>query len=305
MSNLLNDTIIIHKHSHECGGIGDFIRASLSFYSLCKRYNYKYYINFDDNLYLKECFEIENIPIELDNFSKEELIILNGVYDENNIQPYLDKIKNKKIYYLKSNAIGFESNEKINIIRNEYFKNILIPSQKVNNFINNIYSKYNLIDNNYISIHIRCGDKNMTNNNNDVNNYDNRINLENNDIYTFYNNIINKFYKKYGSNLPLVIHSDSATFKTKIKEINNKCIILDLDIKHIAENIGINNENSFVSTVGEFYIISKAKKIYLPNVYSGFSHIASIIEGKELFTNFDSFYFSFLNVNNIKIDKII
>ena len=56
--------------------------------------------------------------------------------------------------------------------------------------------------------------------------------------------------------------------KNKIKEINNKYIILDLDIKHIAENIGINNENSFVSTVGEFYIISKANKIYLPNVYS-------------------------------------
>jgi hypothetical protein len=298
MSNFLNKTVIIHKHSEKCGGIGDFIRASLSFYSLCKRYNYKYYINFDENPYLKECFEIEKIPIEFNNLSTEELIILDGIYDKNRIQPYLDKIKNIKIYYLKSNAIGFESNENINIIKNEYFKHILKPSQKVNNLINNIYLKYNLIDNNYVSFHIRCGDANMTNNHNNVNNYDNRINLENNDIYTYYNNIINMFYEKYGCNLPLVIHSDSASFKTKIKEINNKCIILDLDITHIAENIN-SNEFSFVSTVGEFYIISKANKIYLPNVYSGFSHIASIVEGKQLFTNFDSCMFSFLNVNNI------
>ena len=49
---ILNNSIIIHKHSLNCGGIGDFIIASLSLYSFCQRNNLEYYINFDENIFL-------------------------------------------------------------------------------------------------------------------------------------------------------------------------------------------------------------------------------------------------------------
>jgi hypothetical protein len=297
MCNYSNKTIIVHKHSIHCGGIGDFIRASLSFYSLCKRLNYIYYIDFNENPYLKECFIVQQIPQEINFLPNENLVILDGIYDLNKIQPYLCKMIINKVYYIKTNAIGFESNDNINIIKDEFFNKILKPSIKINMFIDNIYSKYNLKNNNYISVHIRCGDHNMQTNSN---HNDNRINLDNETIYTHYINIINKFHEKYGDNLPLIIHSDSIVFKNKLKELNTKYIFLDLDIKHIAENIGTNDEKSFVSTISEFYIISKALKIFLPNIYSGFSHIASIIEGKELLTNYDCCLFHMLNVNNIK-----
>jgi len=300
MSNF-KKTIIIQKHSLCCGGIGDFIRACLSFYSLSQRLNYDYYINFDENVYLKECFVIEEIPNDITNLESEEIILLDGIYSYESIKPILDRItSNPKVYYLKSNAIGFESNENIQNIKDYFFNNILKPSHKIINFINNIYNNYNIINNNYISVHVRCGDYNMQKNLDQItSSIDKRINIDDNNIYEYYNKMINKVKEDYKINIPVIIHSDSVIFKNKMKEINSEYTYLDLEIKHIAENIGIDNINSFISTISEFYIISKAAKIILLNVYSGFSHIASIIENKELLVNFNVEYFNYLHTNNI------
>ena len=48
-------------------------------------------------------------------------------------------------------------------IREYYFTNILKQSSLVNLQIESLYNKYGLFDNNYISVHIRCGDINMSN----------------------------------------------------------------------------------------------------------------------------------------------
>lgn len=294
-----NKSCVIHKHSLKCGGIGDFIRASLSIFSFCYRNKINYYINFDENPNLYQCFNIEKIPQNLSNSSFKEFVLLDGIYSINKIKPILESIIKPGLYYIKTNAVGFENNEEIIKIREFYFNNILKPSPKVTNLINDIYQKYNLIDDNYISIHIRCGDLNMTNNRS--NSIDKRLNLCDENIYNNYNELINNFNQKYGDNMPIVIHSDSIVFKNKIKEINKNLIILDLDIKHIAENIGNNSENSFISTITEFYIVSKAHKIYMPVIYTGFSHMASIIESKPLYSKINSQYFDFLNTNNINI----
>jgi hypothetical protein len=75
-----------------------------------------------------------------------------------------------------------------------------------------------------------------------------------------------------------------------------------LDIKHIAEDVGANTSEGYISTIAEFYIISKARKIYMPEVYSGFSHVASYIEGKPLYTKINDERYNILNVNsNVKI----
>jgi hypothetical protein len=295
--SMLNSTII-HCHSSDCGGIGDFIRASLSFFSFCQRNNIEYYINFDENIHLKECFELIDIPDHSSNKNTEHISLLGGIYTLNDLEPVLDKIINvKNIYYIKTNALGFENIDDINKIKEHYFKYILKPSLKVIECIENIYSEYNIHDNNYISIHVRCGDVNM--NNNSANNKDNRINLENDNIYCYYVDSINNFYDNYGDNLSIILHSDSQNFKTEIKNINNKIITLDVNIKHIAENIKDSDINSYISTVAEFYIISKANKIYMPKVYTGFSHIASIINNKPLYTSVNHANFNYLDNKNI------
>ena len=211
----------------------------------------------------------------------------------------MKKIKKKyNIYYIKTNRIGFESNSNIINIKEYYFNNILKPSEKVINRINQIYNNYNLKDNNYISLHIRCGDANMSNNNEQS--IDKRINLSD-DIYNQYNDIINNFYNNYGENLKMIIHSDSQIFKNEICRLNKNIINLDIDIKHIAENIGINNVDSYISTIAEFYIISKANKIFSPKNYSGFSHIASFINSIKLYCHYDNEHFKLINDKNIYI----
>ena len=297
--NKYNKVIIIHKHKNKCGGIGDFIRAALSFYSICKRLNYDYYIDFEENQFMKECFDILKIPSDIDKKSSENITILDKYNSIDLIQPILNNINyNRKVYNIISNSIGIESKENINNIKTDFFNNIMKPSNKIINNINKIYLKNNIIENNYISVHIRCGDYNMSkNNSNDI-----RINLEDNKIYDNIFNLINNFKIINNINIPIIIHTDSIIFKNKMKEIYNEYIYLDIDIKHIAENIGNNSEEAYISTISEFYIISKASKILLLNNYSGFSHIASIINNVELHTNIESLYFNLLSTNLHKIE---
>ncbi len=289
--------ILIHLHTYKSGGIGDFIRASMSFYSLCKRLGFKYYISFEDNQFMNECFEIIKIPddVNLRNFKKLQLLA--GTCDFEYIKPVLQILNDGKVCKLVCNLIGFETNENIMRIREEYINEVLKPSSKVNFLISNTLERYNLKDNSYISIHIRCGDKNMSLN--DL--IDSRLDLENIETFNQYINLIKEFKEKYGNNLPIVLHSDSFKFKSKIKELINDIITLDLEIKHIAEDIGNNTSDAYLSTISEFYIVSKAYKIYMPNIYSGFSHIASIIGNKPLYTKINECRFYMLNTDNIYI----
>lgn len=285
---------IIHKHSYKCGGIGDFIRASISFYSICKRFGYNYYISFDENKYMGDCFDTPNIPDDIKTQNKSYLELIAGTCDFEAIRPVINILEKNAVCIVKSNLIGFESCENLNKIRQEYFSQILKPTNKVIEKINEIYNKFNISENNYISIHIRCGDKNMSSNHL----IDLRIDINNDNTYTKYNEIIKDFVLKYGENLPILIHSDCKVFKNKIKELNANIIDIDLSIKHIAEDIGDNTSNNYIATIAEFYILSKARKIYMPDVYSGFSHIASYVEGKPLYTKIHEHRLNILNVNS-------
>lgn len=292
--------IVIHKHFLGGGGIGDFIRASLSFYSICKKNCFEYYINFDENKILEKCFIYKEVPkIYLsNNYVKISLPQLGEIMNED---VFITKINehNEKIIYLYSNAIGIEKSENINLIINEYFSNILRPSEKVQNYINLCYSKLKISDNNYLSVHIRCGDKYIDPDNNNYTSIDSRINMEDNDIYNKYNNSIQKFKNDYNIDIPIIIHSDSDLFKKNLLKINNEYKIIDIKVSHISEQIGLKDEDSFISTIAEFFILVNARIIFTPYTYSGFSHIASIIKKKKLYTYLHHSYYHLLNSNNI------
>jgi hypothetical protein len=297
-----NRYIVVHKHYYGGGGIGDFIRASMSFYSICKRHNFEYYIDFSVNKFLKKCFNYKKLPKEIKNsnlntntikFFQEQII-----FDE---KSFLDKVLAfpNGINYLYSNAIGIESKENILNIHKDYISNILSPKKLINDYINNIFQKYNISKNNYISVHVRCGDKHILKN--DLNYFTNHewININDNDVYITFCNTIDKFKKDYNLDLPIIIHSDSNIFKEKIKKINPEFIILDIDVTHISEPLGPQNINSYIQTIAEFFIISKANLIYSPYTYSGFAHLASIIGNKNIYFISHHYYYDLLNFNNI------
>ena len=115
---------------------------------------------------------------------------------------------------------------------------------------------------------------------------------------------MNKEYNK--NNLPLIIHSDSNILKNNLKKLNDNLILLDINIQHICNNIGNNNEYSFISTIAEFFIISKASKVFMMDVYSGFSHLASVIGNKELIVNIDDKHMYPKNILELlKPEKVI
>lgn len=294
----MNSSIIIHCVKNGTGGIGDFIRSSISFYVFSKKNNLKYYIDFSNYKYFNECFELEKIP-EINNYPFEELYIMNVVGKiEDKI---LNKLINKsKVYYIYTNSFGFIDNQEINNYIYDYFKIVLKPSKKVENYIEKIYNEFNLKENNYVSFHLRCGDKIMCMNNEENKNLTHVLfNIDNHDEINNLKKYIEIFMNKFNLDLPIIIHSDSQILKKKLKDINDKLIIINNQIRHNSVDIGINTEESNIQTVGEFYLIAKSYCI-LSKTYSGFSHYASLVYNKKLYTELSHHsYYKLLNRNNI------
>lgn len=288
-------TTLILNHSIGAGGIGDYIRAALSLYAVAKKCGYDYYLIFADNPFFGSCFNTTPPPRDL--LAKSES--MEWFYDINNARlEILEKFKKPGVYLIKSNTIEIVSNDEINAIREEFFRDILRPSEEVKKRILEYYEQHNLSPGNYISIHVRCGDRHMGKNHLHP---DSRTNP---DVLDYLDHVAKILELKELSklDLPLVIHSDNEEYKQKLSNVLPGVINLKIDIQHIAElNLGNNSQEAYYSTVAEFYFMASAKAIISPGIYSGFSHIASIINGIDFYAFYDSHYFHLLNAQNIKI----
>ncbi len=295
---------LIHKHKYGTGGIGDFFRGIITLYQICKNENIDYYIDLHENPHLNDCFVINNIPEHIKSIEYEEHNLIDIVIgcNENHLINLINYIKNNKhkIHYLLFNGYGnfdfINQNDNIRFIKN----NIISPKHNILEFSNKILSDNNLFKDKYISIHFRCGDIHMANeNNSNFNNGDNRIDINNTNTVQYYDNLIKSYIDKYNINLPVVIHSDSNYFKNKLKELNDRYIILDIDIQHVANCLGKNDTFSYISTISEFYIISNANSVVMLDVYSGFPHIACLFGNNKLYTNMEKDIFYHLKPTNL------
>lgn len=272
--------ILIHKCKF--GGLGDFIRASISLFCFSKYLNFQYFIDFSDNPDFHKCFDYHKINIDNSNF---ETIIITDYVNFNKMKYNIKKLK-KKYYNILSNSFGFVSINTINQYIDEYNSTILKPSILVINNINSILNHYNLINNHYVSIHVRCGDYTINNVNNSHNDF--RLDIHDMSNYHKLHNIITSYFNN--SNIPIIIHSDSIVFKQNMKSLYPQYIFLDIDIIHTS----LNKNCSYLSTISEFYLISSAHSICMPITYSGFSHWASVIGKKNLITSINNFHFTSL-----------
>ena len=127
---------------------------------------------------------------------------------------------------------------------------------------------------------------------------DNRIDLSIENIITI-NEYLNYIKEKYNLNLKIIIHSDTQRIKDELHRLNNNYLILDISIQHVHNNIGNNTRESFISTIAEFYILSRAQSIFMIKSYSGFSHIASIIGKNQLYTTNGHFLYNYLGPQNL------
>jgi hypothetical protein len=295
-----NRSAIIHRYG--LGGIGDFLRGVYTLYTICKREGVDYYIDFGNNVNMNKCFITKPIPEWVKNSGKEY-----HHYDFRDKTKILDLIIccriNNRVVILESDCFGLCFGEDIRPNVPIIHSNYLIPSLEVEIYNKYIYEKYNLVENNYVSVHFRMGDNIMRQN------MKNQSSIEL-DIIQIYHNKLQSFIKKYNISIPVVIHSDSVFLKQKMFEKNNQYIIIDIEIQHISDKIGKNVESSYISTISEFIIISMSNSVVIfeghTNVpekckYSGFSHLASVSKNKPLYVSGSDIYnrFEYLGPSNI------
>ena len=216
------------------GGIGDCIKFFMFVLVSCIKNNTRLY-------YKKNNIEIENyIGLKYDKMYIDE-----------------DKIKQLDCVevvnpYMYHSTINYDYN--ININEVFYFTDEVKINCK-NLFPENI--------NNYISIHLRLGDKYLETENHYV--------LCKNDIRTFKEENIYKFIEEnYSENI--FFCCDNNNYKIKLKEKYNNIIITNCDIGH--SSLSNTNKKQILDAITEFYILTNSKMIFAAS-QSGFSIVAS------------------------------
>ena len=217
------------------GGIGDYIKFFMIILKECMDNNIKFYHrinNLEIEKYIKLKYDILNI-------SNDEILKLNNV-----------TIKHPGHYYYNNDKYNG------NIYSNEvfYFDDI------IKNNVENIAPS---LPSNYISIHLRLGDKFLETDMNYV--------LCKNDTRKF---SIEKIYKfiEDNSDKNIVFLCDNNSEKINLKKKYKNIIIPNSQIGHTSLKNTTNKQ--ILDTITEFYILSNSQLIYAAS-NSGFSIMAA------------------------------
>jgi len=116
---------------------------------------------------------------------------------------------------------------------------------------------------NYISIHLRLGDKFLET--------DAKYVLCKNDIREFSEERLYRYIEE-NSNKNIFFCCDNNSYKMKIKEKYNNIIITNCDVGHTS--FSNTTKNQVIDAITEFYILTKSETIFAAS-QSGFSLIAS------------------------------
>lgn len=238
MENYINNfdsytDCIVYNFEIEFGGIGDCIRYFMYILECCMKNNQRLY-------YKKNNIEIENY--------------LKLIYDF----MYIDEISSRNYnivgpqdYYKYAHLL--DSNIKISDVF--YFSNEIIENSKII-FPPDIT--------NYISIHLRLGDKFLEIPQNYI--------IVKDDERQFNEENINKKIEEY-KNETIFFCCDNNSFRNKIKERYNNIIITTGEIGHTS--FSITSKKQVLDTITELYLLANSQKICAAS-HSGFSIIASL-----------------------------
>lgn len=239
MNNYINNyfsykKITIYDFKQDAGGIGDYIKFFMFCLELC--------IKNDTRLYIKK----NNIEIENYIRLKHDKMYI----DDNTIK----KISNVRIVTPKMYYSNFNSNFTVDINEVFYFTDEVINNSKIllpNNMTN------------YISIHLRLGDKFLETE---------RMYIQcKNDIRSFSEEEIYKFIED-NNDKTIFFCCDNNAYKTKIKEKYNNIVTTNCDIGHTS--LSNTTKKQTLDSITEFYILSNSQLIFSGSK-SGFSMIAS------------------------------
>lgn len=248
MENYINnynnyDKSFVYDFKLGDGGIGDYIKFFMIILTYCIDNNIKIYHkinNIEIEKYIKFKYDFFNI-------TQDEISKLNNVSIKEPYEYYNNDIYNGNIYL--NEVFYFDNSIKLNVTN-------IAPS----------------LPTNYISIHLRLGDKFLET---DIN----FIHCKN-DTRHFSKENIYKFIED-NSDKNIIFFCDNNNEKINIKNKYKNIIILNSQIGHTSLPNTTNKQ--ILDTITEFYLLSNSQLIYAAS-YSGFSKMASTFKNVEYIT---------------------
>jgi hypothetical protein len=270
---------IIHSYKYGFGGIGDLFRSVLAFHAVCRQSGVEFYISLEETPDYKACFDLKPIPEDIRVESSEYRQRIAADYRGNAfIQQVVQAAQKKIAVQTVASNVTWLHESALLAVHTPTIQEIIRPSTLVLAKMEEVYARYGLAPGGYASYHVRCGDVYMCKESGKGTSPDIRTRLTPQTM-SQYAHLLRQFSEKLGGDLPILIHSDSNEFKHQLQalvEPSGNYIFLDMPIQHVANRLGDNTVESYVSTVAEFYLLVKSAAILMPH-YSGFSHIASVL----------------------------
>lgn len=252
---------IFLKYDYYHGGLGDFVRGALATYAFCKSRNLEFHIYIPSHP-LRHCFDLPLVQPETstefdyDIGNTRGALLLERIFDTNPSEEII----------LLTNAYEFVDDAEIRVAALT-FREILRPSSPVLTRVEKIYSALNVRANNYVSLHMRCGDAFMT----DYDRYcPGDMRCEPNAALIKVKAAIDTI--RYSTSMPILFHTDNYWLREKVAALD--CITLSTAIQHTAQHA--QNVEDYYDTVAEFYLLGGATTIYYI-VPSGFPRWAATI----------------------------
>lgn len=240
---------VVYKFTLGDGGVGDYIKYYMYLLNLCMENNLKMYYLVENNV-VDHFIKLKNPKMYI---KSEELV---------NVQ-YLDNIDhltsiNEHHFYI------------VEAWKMHKYHNIVYDSitQKLTDYFYftepvKINASKNINFENYISIHLRLGDKFLET--------DKEFVLVKDDVRIFNEDILFEFIEK-NTDKNILFFCDNFGYKNKIKNKYDFINITEYKIGHTSLS-NTTNEDSF-NAITEFYMLTNSKEIYTPTE-SGFSIVAS------------------------------
>ena len=264
-----------YKHNTQVTGLGDFIRGCFYIMQFSEKYN----IYFDFNIYnhsLKKYLNYFYLKEDIINTVSKDILFFQKenchYFTKNNVINYIYSDVDKELLNIIKQTPSYNKNKYLYLINhpNERFiteqhkkkiRELFEPTLELQTMIDNSLSSINLIKYKYIIIHIRMNDSSF---NGDY------INFKNEQI-NYIINIINSIKKNRDEELFLI--SSNNVVKNYISQKLPKIKTIFKEISHIGES-KLDNDDSLINTLLDFYTMSYSKHIYSFSVYehgSGFS----------------------------------
>ena len=289
----MKNSTIVHSHSFDCGGLGDFFRSLISFCGLCKQNDINFLIDLEQNSLLKACFNVRPIDNSMMLEPIEHRKCLSGIDDSGAkfIAETIRRATESRLTQVILSNCAVLGDRPLILSGISSLKKIIGPSDLTLAKIQELSQRYGLKDGNYASFHLRCGDVFMTRRFG-LQRYrekivDRRVSSTTDSVEKYSRLLLNcaDLVKK---DSVLLVHSDSSDMKSKLRKkisrspIRDRFVFLDVKPQHTASNLGENSFDSFAMSVAEFYIISGSNTVFMP-VYSGFSHLAAVLGDVSLY----------------------